>query len=533
VTTDSDVTTDEDVAADRRPLGLLLLTIVASAAYSLFVVAQRFWLDDSFITFRYFRNLFEGTGLVFNAGEQVEGYTNFLWGVVGWIGMNLEVEPIFFTQWVSVAAQAVTLWVVYRIGLAASHNRWRALLAPALLAGQIAFLTYPMTGMETTFFTMLVALAFHLFQIGEARTRLGSWGLGLVLVALSSTRFDGFVLIGIMAFFPLILSAERRPHWRGLVLPLVIFLAGFAAYNAWRLSYYSTPLPNSFYAKISFSPGRALDGADYVFEFFAFRQLALVLALLPFALRRTTAVGRFLGWVVLAQTGYVVLVGGDWMPNHRFLFHVLPLFMLLAQEGAWAVWDSVVSRAAVVRAAGAVLLLALLAVNLMPLVRGRALDELTGDHFQPQTARLIGRALDRMLPPEMLVAIEWGGILPYYTHHNVLDTFGITDLEIAMHPTLPHTLWGRRLGEAYLSQRAPDVIVICCAIFPTEIEAWEAVRPGGKSRYGYYMNMNNERFGYTLKVVQLSKGIYWPTLVRRGKWLAADVPPNAERKRGG
>ena len=38
-----------------------------------------FITDDAFISFRYVRNLLEGHGLVFNPGEYVEGYTNFLW----------------------------------------------------------------------------------------------------------------------------------------------------------------------------------------------------------------------------------------------------------------------------------------------------------------------------------------------------------------------------------------------------------------------------------------------------------------------
>ena len=63
-------------------------------------------------------------------GEQVEGYSNFLWGVVAWIGMHLGAEPIYFTQWVSIAAQAATLLIVYRIGLVATGSRTRALLAP-------------------------------------------------------------------------------------------------------------------------------------------------------------------------------------------------------------------------------------------------------------------------------------------------------------------------------------------------------------------------------------------------------------------
>ncbi|HMJ10771.1 MAG TPA: hypothetical protein VK524_05155, partial [Polyangiaceae bacterium] len=38
--------------------------------------------DDAFISFRYAQNLVHGRGLVFNVGERVEGYTNFLWVLV-------------------------------------------------------------------------------------------------------------------------------------------------------------------------------------------------------------------------------------------------------------------------------------------------------------------------------------------------------------------------------------------------------------------------------------------------------------------
>ena len=63
-------------------------------AGALFLAAGLAWLvaremhfatwvdDDAFISFRYARNLAEGNGLVFNTGERVEGYSNFLWTVV-------------------------------------------------------------------------------------------------------------------------------------------------------------------------------------------------------------------------------------------------------------------------------------------------------------------------------------------------------------------------------------------------------------------------------------------------------------------
>src|SRR5574341_1385921 len=36
-------------------------------------------VDDAYISFRYAQNAIRGSGLVFNPGERVEGFTNFLW----------------------------------------------------------------------------------------------------------------------------------------------------------------------------------------------------------------------------------------------------------------------------------------------------------------------------------------------------------------------------------------------------------------------------------------------------------------------
>ncbi len=53
----------------------VLLALVYGVAQAILLA----WTtDDAFVSFRYAQNLVEGRGLVFNAGEYVEGYTNFL-----------------------------------------------------------------------------------------------------------------------------------------------------------------------------------------------------------------------------------------------------------------------------------------------------------------------------------------------------------------------------------------------------------------------------------------------------------------------
>jgi len=81
--TEEEILRAGSVAIGMKPTRVLL---VAAALVPLFACSRGrprapYWLcDDAYISFRYVRNFVEGRGLVFNPGERVEGYTNFLWG---------------------------------------------------------------------------------------------------------------------------------------------------------------------------------------------------------------------------------------------------------------------------------------------------------------------------------------------------------------------------------------------------------------------------------------------------------------------
>ena len=58
------------------------LCALALAVGLVLAVQRASIFDDAFISFRYARNLLDGHGLVWNPGERVEGYTNFLWTIL-------------------------------------------------------------------------------------------------------------------------------------------------------------------------------------------------------------------------------------------------------------------------------------------------------------------------------------------------------------------------------------------------------------------------------------------------------------------
>src|SRR5438552_12188088 len=79
--------------------------------------------DDAFISFRYADNLVRGLGLVYNAGERVEGYSNFLWTLWCAAGISLGASPVVWSIVWGIACYAATLALLARF---AADRRARA-----------------------------------------------------------------------------------------------------------------------------------------------------------------------------------------------------------------------------------------------------------------------------------------------------------------------------------------------------------------------------------------------------------------------
>src|SRR6185503_3325889 len=86
-------------------LGVWLVVALAIAH----IVRLAFVCDDAFISFRYAGHFASGHGIVFNLGERVEGYTNFLWVVVCAALYRIGVAPEHGAWWVSGACAIATL----------------------------------------------------------------------------------------------------------------------------------------------------------------------------------------------------------------------------------------------------------------------------------------------------------------------------------------------------------------------------------------------------------------------------------------
>ena len=95
-------------------------------------------VDDTFISLRYADNLVNGHGLVCNPGEQVEGFSNFLWVLVGALVLKLGLPVTAAIKSIGVASGALAIFLTYKLGRLLFAGQpsaaARSLLAGGLLA---------------------------------------------------------------------------------------------------------------------------------------------------------------------------------------------------------------------------------------------------------------------------------------------------------------------------------------------------------------------------------------------------------------
>ena len=275
---------DTEHSATSR-FSVRIFTFVARAGAHLpwffllgWMVALSWWLtDDAFISFRYARNLLDGHGLVFNPGEHVEGYTNFLWtlelaGIWGLFG----VRPEHSAPWLSVAFTAGALAaMLYQVARMSSLRR-RGLVAwmsMGLLCSSATFAVWTSAGgLETRQFTFLVVAAVVLLAV-HRRCRLGLLSASFSLGLASLTRPEGLLIAtccigwfvlqsmadasgqdvrgaeGKAKRFHAVLWMLRRVDWRAVACLVLPFALMVCAHFLFRFLYYGELLPNTYHAK--------------------------------------------------------------------------------------------------------------------------------------------------------------------------------------------------------------------------------------------------------------------------------------------
>ena len=329
----------------RRPAALAFISYLPWWALFVWISSVAWFLcDDAFISFRYVRNLLEGHGLVFNPGEYVEGYTNFLWILeLAAIWAVAGVPPEQAAPWLSVGytigTVAVVLWWAAR--LPSQHNRglvgWMAL---GLLCSSATFAVWTSAGgLETrqfTFFVVLAVVCLYLYRDGRGLLVTAS----LSLAAAELTRPEGLMLAGLcFAWFAYRDFFKERSITVSLLRKLLCLLAPFAfvvaAHYLSRYAYYGEWLPNTYYAKHVrpwYDSGfRYLSAAALETGLYLLLPLAFLALYSRWQIYRDPSFSLPL-LCVCVHMAYLVPIGGDHF-EYRPLDFYWPLLSIPASQG--------------------------------------------------------------------------------------------------------------------------------------------------------------------------------------------------------
>lgn len=436
------------------------LTIAIAVVFAISLVLaylNRFMHDDAFISFRYALNLATGEGLVWNPGDYVEGYTNFLWTLLMSAAIRFGLDPVPVSQALGLLSLLGTLVFAYRLVVFITRSDLAAVLVVLLLGTNFTFSSYATGGLETQFQTFLiVTTVYYSLKIGTdqrwAARRLIA--LSLLYAAALLTRLDSAAALVppfLWVSWRLLRSAASNALPLSKViawlLPVVIVVG---AWLNWKFLYYGDLLPNSFYSKATASVTSASRGLVYIGYFFLSYVLFPFVLIAPFRAKKISFPPsmRLLAAILVTWSVYVIGVGGDFM-EFRFLVPVMPFGMmflvclimsfrrqavgiaLVALVIAGSIWHAATFRAA----------------------HGIAsINKLQGHLDNPDEDWIgIGKTLGRLFDGETVtIATTAAGAIPYYSGLRTIDQMGINDKFVARRGVL----WATRPGHQRLAPHA-------------------------------------------------------------------------------
>lgn len=444
-------------------------------AWGLLRAVMLAWIcDDAFVSLRYAANLIDGHGLVYNAGEYVEGYTNLLWTLLLAAALALGAPDVESAEWLGIAFHLALALVL----LAASWRRQRRgdeflPLAAGVVLISPDFQVWASGGLETSLFACLALLGVLLAREAIESHRAALFG-GLVLSLLVLTRPDGVLFAG-TAWLGVALRAAPRRRVGALLRvagPVVLTLAAWAAF---KLAYYGELLPTAFYSKSVMRPYYE-QGLVYLGLYLASNWF-LPLAVLGWAVWRLRsrrawderdADAAMLAAPALLFLLYVVHVGGDFMYARRIL-PAVPLLLLALEEQLAALKD----RRLRILAVAACVAAAALPYPVFDAGTARVRGVADERRFYPpaaiearrRQAEAVGRALEGsgarvMFEGGMLVFGYYSG-LPYLAEMTGLTQYSLARLPLASRGWVGHE---KAATEEWLTEN--DIHLVVGQAFP-------------------------------------------------------------------
>jgi arabinofuranosyltransferase len=456
--------------------GLCLIIIIGIFffhSYTLFPYTD----DDTFISFRYADNFASGYGLVFNKGERVEGYTNFLWTLIISLIIKTGHNPLLPTKLLGILISIGTILLTFSFSNLLNpeeDNKGKNLIAPLLLSVSSSFTAWSCWGLETALFSLLILLSYYLLTKEFIIESNKSIYCSITFFLASITRPEGLVMFFLGFFYVIlyrIIKYKNIGNIRRLIFLLLTFIIPYSCYFLWRWNYYGYLFPNTYYVRMGLSFETLIPQfkrglfyfIDYILNyggwglFFAF-----------FLMRRKDKnVLDFFVFLLLFSFIYSIYVGGDSKQFIRLLVPYMPFYYLLVQEGIYdckKYWlDKLLPNANCFSLVITCFLVFSIAIftymqtlSLFGLFneKNHSFSELLlgkTESFQqvlwfPNNQRSIGLYLRDHVSETSSIAVIVAGSIPYYSRLATIDMLGVNDPHIAHLDVVTNKELNKQLG---------------------------------------------------------------------------------------
>ena len=344
---------------EKEPSSIVTYFFYFSAAFALLygiinAYTMRWLCDDIFITFRYVQNWINGAGIVYNAGERVEGYTHFLWMCLIAFFELLGSKPEEISELIGIAFFAGTIFLFIVISWKTTPRKSLFLpLTAVMLALNYDFRIWATSGLETSMFTFLVSATLWSLCVWKTKPERALMASGLLFVLALMTRPDGIVIFAAACVFVACRSLINGDNRKQMLRTMLIFGSAFVViylpYLIWKYIYYGDIFPNTYYAKSGglsyYSQGFFYIWVyikSYVSSFISLLGFAVIFVTLKntstwkdrlralFLQPSDAIIILALAYLFLYGVFFIARVGGDFM-YARFLHPMIPMMYVTGE----------------------------------------------------------------------------------------------------------------------------------------------------------------------------------------------------------
>ena len=447
------------------------INLLLALSHGLFTIddEKHFLLNDDYMIIqRYAYNAVAKGELTYNPGERVEGFSEPL--ILFALAIPLELLKVEGRN------IGLVVWIVQALfsGFIAAllycsgkgYRKWLGCLAAAIYISLPGHFFFSYAGLSVYWESLGILLAFVFLK----KKGWEFWLVTALLPLVHATMLPIWLMLLTLRSY-----RDKKLNPAGLAAALL----PMALYFVFRMAYYGSPFPNTYYMKSS-GVWNFAGGFVYLCGFLAWMAPLAVLSALVTAYKNKrepapeAAFGvRDVVPVFLPYLFFTLKVGGDNFPCYRFYFILLPAVLMILSRLQPRGW---------MKGAVAVLAMSQICMNIYGHFANR---QYAGHLLRTESRRVaLGLAIRRNTSENALVAAFGIGQIGYYSRRPMLDMLGKTDPYISRaRPKLYRRVSHQKSDPEYAMGREPAYVIMSYDM--SSLEDVEKLTRESRGEWGY------------------------------------------------